>query len=462
MINHSNPGPSTDPGLCFVGSVFAPKLARSILIALTLALPAAAQTTDPAGLPVLTGNLTITDAVNTALRYSPTLQASQSQVSAASARVGAAKSMTRLQLSTTTFATKGSMPMILAGPPNVQPQNLIQVPGDERIGQNLMLMYPLYTGGRLSGQVNTAGAIKNAVDWDTASTELDVALAARIAYDTVLLMRSYVHVYQKRVDESSERVRIADAAYKEGRIAKYDLLRNQTDLADSQQKLNDSQKDVEVALADLKNVMGVSQSSTSAVSDELVCRDFGRDLAGLEAVAIKQRPEVAAARARVKSAESLVGVAKSGYRPQIYFTGMQDFATTRRDGFDQGYMLGVSAAIPLLDGNLRRSDVQEARATVSQTKANEREAVLLVARDVAAQTAEFNAETRNVTLSQAAVDQAEEDYRVIKLRYDSGKAINVEVLDALASLTRARTNYADALYRQNVARERLVRAIGEK
>jgi outer membrane protein TolC len=141
---------------------------------------------------------------------------------------------------------------------------------------------------------------------------------------------------------------------------------------------------------------------------------------------------------------------------------MQDFETTRNNGSDQGYVGGVTAALPILDGGLRRSAVNEAQATVQQARADERDAVLKVNRDVSTALVNLSAAARNVGLSKAAVEQAEEDYRVIKLRYESGKAINVEVLDALAALTRALTNYADALYQHNVARDQLTRATGQR
>ena len=44
----------------------------------------------------------------------------------------------------------------------------------------------------------------------------------------------------------------------------------------------------------------------------------------------------------------------------------------------------------------------------------------------------------------------------------AGKAINVEVLDALASLTRAQTQNAAALYNYNVAAADLLRATGQR
>ena len=99
---------------------------------------------------------------------------------------------------------------------------------------------------------------------------------------------------------------------------------------------------------------------------------------------------------------------------------------------------------------------------LGQMQADEREAILNVSKSVATAYVQFGAATRNVDLAQAAITQAEEDYRTIRLRYEAGKATNIEVLDALATLTRARTMHAEALHGQNVAREALTRAIGQR
>lgn len=47
------------------------------------------------------------------------------------------------------------------------------------------------------------------------------------------------------------------------------------------------------------------------------------------------------------------------------------------------------------------------------------------------------------------------------VRVEAGKAILVEQLDALAALTRARANLAQALYEHQLALAKLSRAIGE-
>lgn len=423
---------------------------------------AAAEPCDPYGMPVLSGSLSVADAVSTALKFSPTVESRKALTDAARARLGQAKSGTRLQLSTTATATLSSMPMILAGPDSVQPQNLSILPDRDRSNLNFMAMYPLYTGGRLAGKVREARSLENAATSEVAASELDAAMTVKTGYYGVLLARLYVDAYQSEVDESTERVRIAQTAFEDGGIAKYDLLRNQTELAESQRRLTNAGRDAETALIGLRAAMGISQDSGISLGDKLVYTPSVEDLAALRATALARRPEVAAARARTASAVAAVDAARGAYKPQVYAVGMQDVGGSRGAGFEQGYTVGVAAALPLLDGGQRASVVREAEAMLRQARADERDAVLAANRDVDVAFAQIKAAAKDIELARAAIDQADEDYRVVRLRYEAGKSINVEVLDALASLTRARTAYADALYQHSVARARLARAVGRR
>jgi outer membrane protein len=406
-------------------------------------------------------SITLADAVNIALKNNPTIEARQAMLEAASARVGMAKSMTGLQVSAAGFTTTGSLPMIVAGSPGVDPQFFAVALDKGRLDGALMAMYPLYTGGRLSGQVSSARSLQQAQTDELAASELSVTLAAKTAYYQVLLANEFVEVFKHRAAESEERLRIAEKAYKEGRIAKYDLLRKRTDLADSRQQLNNGERDVDVAFADLKNALGAPQDCSYVLSEKLAFAPEMRDEGELQALALRQRPEVRAAYARVLSAQANVAVAESAYKPQIYATAMAEGMTASGNS-DHGYLIGVTAALPLFDNGLRKSSVSEARAVLKQAQAEQRDTMLGIGRDVSASFARLKAAGKNIDLAKANVEQAQEDYRVIKLRYESGKAINVEVLDALASLTRAQTQYAEALYNYNVAQADLHRATGKK
>jgi outer membrane protein TolC len=201
--------------------------------------------------------------------------------------------------------------------------------------------------------------------------------------------------------------------------------------------------------------------SELTLSGDLVLSEASSNLGDLQAKALAQRPEIAAARARLRSVQADLGVAKSAYKPQVSAMAMADISAINAAASEKGYLVGIAAALPIFDGGLRKSSIDEAQAMIQQMQADEKEAVMMVTRDVANSLSQLNAAAKNVILSQTAITQADEDYRVIKLRYEAGKATNVEVLDALASLTRAQTDNAEALYEQNVAREAITRAIGQ-
>jgi len=153
-------------------------------------------------------------------------------------------------------------------------------------------------------------------------------------------------------------------------------------------------------------------------------------------------------------------VAKSAYKSQVYGNAMQGLSVDSA-GTESGFTIGVTIGLPILDGGLRHAAINEAKAMLGVTRQDERQALLAVQQDVNTVWAELQAADTNVKLSEAAVAQADEDYRVVRLRYEAGKSINVEVLDALAALVGAQNNRLLALYEHNVARDSLARAIGE-
>jgi outer membrane protein TolC len=73
---------------------------------------------------------------------------------------------------------------------------------------------------------------------------------------------------------------------------------------------------------------------------------------------------------------------------------------------------------------------------------------------------DFTAADQNVRMAELAVASADEDYRLALVRYQAGKAINLEPIEALSALVRARTNYAQALFAQRVALDEVNHAVG--
>ena len=94
---------------------------------------------------------------------------------------------------------------------------------------------------------------------------------------------------------------------------------------------------------------------------------------------------------------------------------------------------------------------------VMKTKMELEEQIQLQVKDAVLylQTAE-----ENIPITKKAVEQGEENLRVSQERYKAQVGTSTEVLDAQRYLTRARVNYFNALFDYNLARARLLRAMG--
>jgi outer membrane protein TolC len=411
--------------------------------------------------PVINRALALKEAVEIALKESPVVRGAEEEVNMAIAQVSMARAGTRPILSTTSFLTAGSSGNLFSTPSPVMPSNTFGVPRSNFYDQNLTLMYPLYTGGRLKALIRQAQSVKSASDADLEAMRRDVALEVKLAYRQVLLAQAVTDIFKNLTDTTQERLRIDRVAFDAGRIPKFNVLRDEAEHANAQQMLVNAQRDVDIALVMLKTHMGVSQASQITLSDKLDYEKTTDTREELLTLAEKQRPELMAARQRVEAAQQGIAVARSTYQPQFSLMAMADSMKAKRTERLTGATFGVVIGLPILDGGMRRAQVQEATAQQRKAQQDYERVALQVVNEVETALLALQAAERNIRTAETALISADENYRVAQLRYESGRGINVEVLDALTTFTRARTNRVQALFDYNVTRDQLARAIGQ-
>lgn len=406
--------------------------------------------------------LSLRQAVDLALKQSPTVQAAREEVNMAAAQVQAAKAQRRPGLSTSTFLTTGDMPNIVASTAPGMPQSLQAAPEKRQWDQNLTLMYPLYTGGRLSSSINRAERERQAASADLSDLELEVAMETKTAYRQTLFGQATVDIYEQMVKEASERLRLDQEAYDIGKIALYNVLRDKAELANAQQMLTDAKRDVQMAKVDLRAAMGVTDAADYQLTDPLEKPTQTFELNNLYEQADAKNPALLAARERIEAAKQGVAHKRSAFKPQVGLMGMSDYTNSRAMGSDTGYTIGVVGSLPILDGGMRKADLEEARSKQRQTSKELEKTRIEVRAAVQKAHLTLTAAEQNVKTSETAMTSAEEDYRIAQLRYNAGKGINVEALDAYVALVRAKTNRVRALYEYNVAVDQLKRIVGER
>jgi outer membrane protein TolC len=134
--------------------------------------------------------------------------------------------------------------------------------------------------------------------------------------------------------------------------------------------------------------------------------------------------------------------------------------TRMRGEGSEGYSVGVVVTLPVFDGFMRENALKTAKSKLDRAAQAEGLARQQIAKDVNQAALMLTAAEKSVEASRKGLEQAEEEARVIRERFESGRGIQLEVLDAQVALTRARFNAVNALAEFQGAQAMWLRAIG--
>ncbi|MDW8028282.1 MAG: TolC family protein, partial [Armatimonadota bacterium] len=267
------------------------------------------------------------------------------------------------------------------------------------------------------------------------------------------------------VQAMEERIRVDKVAADVGRIPEFWVLRSEAELANAKQMLANAQRDYEVAMLNLKAIMGIYPDSQVELTDSLESENEPKvemDRDKLLAFAFANRPEIRYAMQQIDAQKFALQAAKGLYSPQVSLMAMADYMSGKGEMGQGtgGYIVGIVLGLTVFDGRRRKATVNEAEAMREKALADLEKTKLQVAREVDVALKELQAAGQNVKTAEVALKFAKEDARIAKVRYESGRSVLVEYLDAIFALVRAELNYTQALYERAVAVDKLFRAIG--
>jgi len=430
------------------------------IILVLLAAPVFAQHPLGEDRPRISGPLTVRQAVDQALKGNLEIQMSQAEAAAAGQESRSARAMTRPRVSANTYLTGGSMPNIFSTTPGVTPSNSLVVPGKAYVDQNLTLMLPLYTGGRLENQVKAAAGRETAANAGIGTARADAALMVRDAYYRALLATEMEKVAQARLDAGRALLDTTRVLFEAGKGLQASVARAEAEIADAQRMQTSARNDREKMLLDLRRAMGVRLDSDITLADSLSYTSLDRTLDAALDEANRVRPELLAARARLESAKAQTGAARGAFQPQVYGTAMGDVFAPDDMNRHTGGTVGVTISIPLFDAGQRRAELGQMTSMQRRAEVDVKNLELRVATEVRQAWLDVDTAGQNYRTAQVAVQSAQSAYDVVALRVQNQKSILVEQLDAQAALVQSRTNLAQALYDHSIAVARLQRAIG--
>lgn len=181
------------------------------------------------------------------------------------------------------------------------------------------------------------------------------------------------------------------------------------------------------------------QMSTDAtLRDEAV---FAELRVGMPAELLTARPDIVAAEHRLVASHANIHAARAAFFPRIALTGNWGTASAELDGlFDSGsraWSFVPTISLPIFDGGRRRANLDLAQVRSDMAVANYEKTIQNAFREVADALSARQWLTRQVELQRDSLNAQTRRARLAQLRYDSGAAAYLEVLDAQRDLLNA-------------------------
>jgi outer membrane protein len=327
------------------------------------------------------------------------------------------------------------------------------------------LSQPIFTGGLILANYRSA---KIGVDLSKETVETvkrDIVLQVRVGYFIILRAEKFLTVAEQQVKQFEAQLEVTKAFFDVGIVPKNDVLQAEVRLANARQLLVRAANDLATAKASFNILLRREVDTPLEVVDILEYKAFPMGFEASLDEALRQRPEVKAAKFNIDQAKEGVRVARSGFFPTINLAGnydrfSDDFDVSGGVKFNDRWTIQALATFTLWNWGNTAFKVGENKVKVSQAEDSKTQLIESITLDVKNAYLNLLTAEKNINVTEKAIEQAEENLRMNEERYKYQVATQTDVLDAVTLLAQARVNYYGALSDFNVAKAQLERAMG--
>ncbi len=308
------------------------------------------------------------------------------------------------------------------------------------------LELPVYTGGKLSARIAQAGSMASAEDQTYDHTREKVAFDTITAYVNLAKAREQVALLEKARSTTTEHVRVAEQYADQGIILEADVLQARVYLSEVDDSLTQAGNGASLAQAALNFQLGADQRTPRTLAPMPTPPPASRDVDEWISAALDDRRDLEAARLKLEAGRLEEKAVRPGYFPEVAVVGHYDLYDDQVFGANgrSGTIMAV-AKIDLWGGGAgsaartaARHDAASFEADLHRFEEGVRLEVQQAWQDLA------TARTRHATAA-SAVEAAREALRVRDNRFKQG-------LDRMIDLLDAETAFREAEMRELLAR----------
>lgn len=318
----------------------------------------------------------------------------------------------------------------------------------------------IYDFGVTQNQVTIKKLAYKSAQETLTSVVNEVIMQTKNAYYSLLLAYDDKKVKEDNVNKFELFYNQARAYYEIGTNPKVDVTIAEVNLSNAKLQLIQADNQVDVAMANLNNVMGLPYMTKFNVQERLKYADCDITLEEAMSIADESRPDLKVAKLQVEQARQQLKLMKKQYLPKITAQGSYAIGGAQPTK-SYGYSFGGYLDFPTVNGMLINQQIKEAKANYSKQMANATSTENDIRLEIQKAYLSLVEKKNQIPVAFLGMKQAKENYDISFGRYKVGEASPTELKDAQVSYLNSQISYYNALYQFNSAKAGLEKAIGK-
>jgi outer membrane protein TolC len=338
------------------------------------------------------------------------------------------------------------------------------VPMSERnfLSYSLNIQQTLYDFQKLASRYEASKKMLNVKKLDAARIRNLVAIDFVLVYLELLETDNMLKVSGKEVERLHSHLRDANSLFEEGVITKNDQLQAEVKISDAKQRLLTQRNLRAVTASRINSILVRPLNSDMQVEEirETLPQFVEMDREKAWEIAERQRPEIQIIAETMKALDLEKAARKAEYFPKLFLKGGYDFTENRYQVHDGNWSVALGMGINLFQGGATRAElmkIDNQRLKLVEEKNKLMDDIRL---EVEKYLLDVNTARERVAVTRGAVEQAEENLRINRVKYEAGAGTATDVLDAVTLLSVAETNNYKSVYDLKKAEAAVLYATG--
>lgn len=321
---------------------------------------------------------------------------------------------------------------------------------------------PLFSGLRIRNGIESAKYLKKAAELDAQKEKDELVQNTIAAYYNLYKAQSAVNLVEENLKQAQQRVKDFSNLEKNGLLARNDLLKAQLQESNVELTLVDAENNRNIANFNMDLMLGLEESTELKLDDSQLGRMYKIEaLEAWESKAITNRADYLALQQRQEASKAGVKAAKGEYYPSLALTGgyvaadIPNFLTVT-NALNVGVGLSYNIASLYKNG----AKVKQAKAQQEQLHWSAMQLNDGIRLQVYQAYQNYLESLKKIDVYRKAVEQAKENYRITKNKYDNALVNTTDLLDADVAQLQADLNFEYAKADAAVAINKLYETAG--